>query len=66
MADESAWDYWDKVPWRARQDESRPQRPARRHAPIPEGQDYDSMVAKHGRPYGVFEPGREHPYRGCK
>jgi hypothetical protein len=27
-----------------------------------EGQDYDSMVAKWGRPFGAFERERRHPY----
>lgn len=28
--------------------------------------NYDEAVAKHGRPFGVFESGRQLPYRGAK
>jgi len=29
----------------------------------PEGQDFESMTAKWGRPIGPFEKDRRHPYR---
>jgi len=29
-------------------------------------QSFEAMTAKHGRPTGVFETGREHPYYGTK
>lgn len=32
--------------------------------PPPQGEDFYSLTAKHGRPYGVFEHGRQIPYRG--
>jgi len=31
-----------------------------------EGQDFDSMVAKHGRPIGPFEKDRHHNYRALR
>jgi hypothetical protein len=37
-----------------------------RNPPVrpPEGQDFASMIVKHGRPIGVFEPARKLRYRG--
>ena len=32
----------------------------------PEGQDFESMVAKHGRPIGPFEKERHHLYRAFR
>lgn len=40
--------------------------PRTRGVPIPEGQDYFSLIDKHGKIYGVFDKGRQHPYRGGK
>ena len=36
--------------------------PGRRHAPYKAGEDYDSMVARYGRPHGVFEKERQFSY----
>jgi len=47
--------------WRLRDELERPLPPL----PQPRGQvlsNYDQAFAKHGRPTGVFETGREHPY----
>jgi len=32
----------------------------------PEGQDFESMTAKHGRPIGPFEKERHHLYRAFR
>lgn len=52
----------DYIPWRPKLDFVPSPRPAYKHPPIPEGQDFVTMTAKHGRPIGVFESGREHQY----
>ena len=38
-------------------------RPPRKIPKWEAGQDFDTLSAKHGRPKGPFELGREHPYR---
>jgi hypothetical protein len=37
--------------------------PRSRPSRLPEGQDFESLTAKYGRPIGPFEKGRCHPYR---
>jgi hypothetical protein len=39
-------------------------RPPRKYPPWPEGQDFDSLTKKHGRPKGPFELGRVMDYKG--
>jgi hypothetical protein len=40
--------------------------PPRNHHPrAPTGHDFESLTAKHGRPVGPFEKGRQHPYRAA-
>jgi len=38
-------------------------RPARKYPPWPEGQDFDTLTKKHGRPKGPFEQGRVMDYK---
>jgi hypothetical protein len=40
--------------------------PRVKHPSTPDGQDYYSMTAKHGRPIGPFERDRQLPYKGGK
>lgn len=55
----------DYVPkWRPRIEDEGHFPPRRRVPPPPEGQDFFTLTAEHGRPTGVFEHGRELPYRG--
>jgi hypothetical protein len=39
--------------------------PLKGQAPDP-GQDFDTLTAKHGKPFGPFEKERQLPYRGMK
>ena len=39
-------------------------RPARKHPKWEQGQDFDTLTSKHGRPHGPFDLEREHPYKG--
>jgi hypothetical protein len=50
--------------WRPAFPEKSDHRPIRRHEPWAEGQDYFSMVEKHGRPNGPFDKERKLPYKG--
>jgi len=40
--------------------------PRHRAPPIPSGEDFATLTAKHGRPVGVFEHDRQHVYEGGK
>ena len=51
--------------WRPRIDDERPSRPPRQWPKTPEGQDYDTLTAKHGKPRGPFELGHEPKQRSA-
>jgi hypothetical protein len=36
------------------------------YPPIPKGQDYFSLTAKHGKPIGPFDKDRQLPYKAVK
>jgi hypothetical protein len=67
MIDDFPADYVPKA-WRPRQDAGDGPFPPRSPGPPAwaPGEDFASMTAKHGRPIGVFEHGREIVYRGGK
>ncbi len=64
MAQDIESDEW--AVWRPRipRYEDHQPRPGRKLPPWPEGQDYFSMLEKHGKPHGPFDPDRQLPYRG--
>ncbi len=50
-----------------RREEAGEQSPPGRRGPIwPEGQDYFSLLEKHGRPHGPFERERVHLYKAVR
>lgn len=56
-------EYWqhpstfsDEYPWQKRA------RPGFKPSNTPPGETYDELVARHGRPIGPFENGRQLPY----
>jgi hypothetical protein len=52
---------------RSAQDENDQRYPPRWRSPQPEpGQDFATLTANHGRPFGPFETGRKKPYDGAK
>ena len=45
----------EEAAWRPRIDDEKPSRPPRQWPKTPEGQDFDTLTQKHGKPRGPFE-----------